>query len=188
MPTEIDLPHDWAPRPYQRRLWSYLEKGGKRAVVAAHRRWGKDDVAMHFTATAAHKRKGTYWHMLPEAAQARKAVWEAINPHTGLRRIDEAFPRELREVTRENEMFIQAQVPPGRHRDSGVVGDVGDSPFPFGQIQFSNIESSHHGSIEAALPLLPEQRPSLVLAVLSDILGQFLGEALVGYGAGVADG
>lgn len=52
-------------------------------------------------------RVGTYWHMLPEASQARKAVWDAINPHTGLRRIDEAFPLALREKTRENEMYIK---------------------------------------------------------------------------------
>lgn len=45
--------------------------------------------------------------MLPEAAQARKAIWEAVNPHTGKRRIDEAFPRELRTTTRENEMLIK---------------------------------------------------------------------------------
>jgi phage terminase large subunit len=72
-----------------------------------HRRAGKDDVALHWAAVAAHLRAGTYWHMLPEASQARKAVWEAVNPHTGKRRIDEAFPDELREATRENEMFIR---------------------------------------------------------------------------------
>jgi len=67
----------------------------------------KDDVLLHWTAVAAHRRVGTYWHLLPEAAQARKAIWESVNPHTGKRRIDEAFPPELREVTRENEMFIR---------------------------------------------------------------------------------
>jgi len=45
--------------------------------------------------------------MLPEAAQARKAIWNAVNPHTGKRRIDEAFPQELRKSTRENEMQIE---------------------------------------------------------------------------------
>ena len=45
--------------------------------------------------------------MLPQASQARKAIWEAINPHTGKRRIDEAFPPELRAGTRENEMFLR---------------------------------------------------------------------------------
>lgn len=62
---------------------------------------------MHYAATALMQRVGTYWHMLPEAAQARKAIWDAVDPYTGLRRIDTAFPKQLREVTRENEMFIR---------------------------------------------------------------------------------
>lgn len=45
--------------------------------------------------------------MLPEAAQARKAIWNAVNPHTGKRRIDEAFPPELRASHNDNEMFIR---------------------------------------------------------------------------------
>jgi phage terminase large subunit len=76
-------------------------------VIVAHRRWGKDEIALHRTAVAAHERVGTYWHMLPEAAQARKAIWNAINPHTGMRRIDEAFPQELRASQNDNEMFIR---------------------------------------------------------------------------------
>jgi phage terminase large subunit len=61
----------------------YLQNGGLRADVAAHRRWGKDDIALNWTARACHQRIGTYWHLLPEASQARKAIWDAINPHTG---------------------------------------------------------------------------------------------------------
>lgn len=45
--------------------------------------------------------------MLPEAAQARKAIWLAVNPKTGKRRIDEAFPKELREATNDQEMLIR---------------------------------------------------------------------------------
>jgi phage terminase large subunit len=104
----VDLPNGWDPRAYQLPLWLYLERGGTRADVAAHRRWGKDDVALHWTAVSAVTgRVGTYWHMLPEYSQARKAIWNAINPHTGLRRIDEAFPPEVRDLTREDEMFIR---------------------------------------------------------------------------------
>lgn len=87
-------------------LWSYLERGGKHAVEVAHRRWGKDDVALHRTACAAMERVGNYWHMLPQYSQARKAIWEAVNPRTGMRRIDEAFPQELRVTTRNQEMMI----------------------------------------------------------------------------------
>lgn len=105
--TEIVLPHSWAPREYQRSLWSYMHGGGKRASVIWPRRHGKDDVALHFTACAAHERTGVYWHLLPQQNQARKAIWDAVNPHTGRRRIDDAFPRELRETTREQDMMIR---------------------------------------------------------------------------------
>ena len=105
---EIVLPAGgWSPRAYQRDLWGYLERGGKRAVAVWHRRAGKDDVALHWAAVSAMERVGTYWHMLPEASQARKAIWEAVDPHTQRRRIDTAFPHALRETTREQEMFIR---------------------------------------------------------------------------------
>jgi phage terminase large subunit len=105
--TEITLPHNWTPRPYQRKLWDYLERGGKRAIAVWHRRAGKDDVALHWAAVAAMERPATYWHMLPEYSQARKAIWTGVNPVTGKRRIDEAFPHEIRENTNEQEMFIR---------------------------------------------------------------------------------
>lgn len=102
----VRLPHNWQPRPYQVPLWQYLSRGGRRAVARWHRRSGKDDVFLHHTATSAHERIGNYWYLLPEYAQARKSMWEAVNPHSGKRRIDEAFPHEIRAATRENEMMI----------------------------------------------------------------------------------
>ena len=104
---KVRVPNNWKPRDDQMKLWAYLESGGLRAVEVAHRRWGKDDVSLHFTATQVMKRPGTYWHMLPEYGQARKVVWNAINPHTGKRRIDEAFPVEIRTKTREQDMSIE---------------------------------------------------------------------------------
>lgn len=106
-PSRITLPNGWTPRPRQMALWNYLRGGGKRAAVCWHRRFGKDDVSLHYTAIAAHERVGTYWHCLPEQAQARKAIWTQVNPHTGKRRIDEAFPVELRKRTNDQEMFIE---------------------------------------------------------------------------------
>jgi phage terminase large subunit len=104
---EVNLPNNWKPRPDQMPLWNYLQGDGTRAVEVAHRRWGKDDVALHYTATAGFKRVGNYWHMLPQYNQCRKAIWEAVNPRTGKRRIDEAFPKEIRKKTRETDMFIE---------------------------------------------------------------------------------
>jgi hypothetical protein len=95
------------PRIYQMPLWTALEHGTLRLLEVAHRRWGKDEIALNWAAVAAHRRVGSYWHMLPEYAQAKKAIWSAVNPHTGMRRIDEAFPRALRASTNETEMFIR---------------------------------------------------------------------------------
>lgn len=105
--TLSHLPHEWKPREYQFPLWDYLNEGGKRACLIWHRRSGKDDVALNWAAIAAHQRVGEYWHMLPEASQGRKVVWDAVSPHTGKRRIDQAFPRHLRDKTRDNEMVIK---------------------------------------------------------------------------------
>lgn len=103
----VTAPKGWRPRAYQLGLWKYLQDGGIRADVAAHRRWGKDEVAMHWTAQQMAQKPGVYWHLLPEASQGRRAVWEAVNPHTGKRRIDEAFRRALRTSTRNDEMAIE---------------------------------------------------------------------------------
>jgi hypothetical protein len=95
-------------RWYQRPLHEYLiNTPSARAIEIAHRRWGKDEVVLSAECELAHKRIGTYWHCLPEYAQARKALWTAVNAHTGKRRIDEAFPHALRETTNEQEMFIR---------------------------------------------------------------------------------
>jgi phage terminase large subunit len=45
--------------------------------------------------------------MLPQANQARKAIWTAVDSHTGIKRIDWAFPQELREATNDQEMLIR---------------------------------------------------------------------------------
>lgn len=97
----------WTPRQYQDGLWNYLQSGGKRGVAVWHRRSGKDDVALNWTAECTQRRVAEYWHMLPEAAQGRKVIWNAVNPHTGRRRIDQAFPPELRAKTRDDDMVIQ---------------------------------------------------------------------------------
>lgn len=83
-----------------------MQNGGKHAEIVWHRRSGKDELGLHWTAVAAFQRVAQYWYMLPEYSQARKAIWDAINPHTGKKRIDEAFPVELRQTTRNDEMKI----------------------------------------------------------------------------------
>lgn len=104
--TYITLPHNWTPRAYQLPFFRYFARGGKRAVLVWSRRLGKDDACLHLTAMQAMHVPGTYWMMLPEYGQARKAIWDAVNKHTGKRRIDEAFPAEIRARTNDSEMKI----------------------------------------------------------------------------------
>ena len=96
----------WRPRAHQEALWAYLERGGRRAIEIWHRRSGKDEIGLAWTAVAAHQEIGNYWHMLPEAAQARKAIWEAVD-HRNRKRIDVAFPQAIRANTRNSDMYIE---------------------------------------------------------------------------------
>lgn len=103
---QITIPHNWSPRPYQLPLLRALDGGKKRAVAVWHRRAGKDQASINHTARMALQTKGVYWHMLPTAAQARKAVWDGIDKD-GRRIIDQAFPPEIRVATRSNDMQIE---------------------------------------------------------------------------------
>lgn len=91
----IKLPHNFEYRDYQLPLRNYMMSGGKRACAVWHRRAGKDTVALRVGLELAVQRSGNYWHMLPNAAQARKAIWHGINPHSGRKILEEVFPREL---------------------------------------------------------------------------------------------
>lgn len=95
-------------RWYQRPLHEHmLNAPAARAIEIAHRRWGKDEMALNVTCELAHRRIGSYWHCLPEYGQARKALWTAVNAHTGKRRLFEAFPPEIIESMNDNEMFVR---------------------------------------------------------------------------------
>lgn len=89
------------------KAWQALENGVRRAVLVWHRRSGKDDLGLHFTATQVVQYPANYWYLLPQANQARKAIWTAVDSHTGIKRIDWAFPKELRENTNDQEMLIR---------------------------------------------------------------------------------
>lgn len=103
---DIVIPNAWEPRPHQVPAWQYMADGGRRMVLVWHRRAGKDSTAVNLTAASMMARVGTYWHMLPEARQGRKVIWDAIDK-SGRRVIDQAFPEPLRAAVRQDEMQIQ---------------------------------------------------------------------------------
>lgn len=104
----ITIPHNWAARPHQKKfMYSMLVDGIKRAVCIWHRRAGKDSASINLTAIETQRHVATYWHMLPTAIQARHVVWDAIDPATGIRIIDQAFPKEIRKSINHTEMKIE---------------------------------------------------------------------------------
>ncbi len=63
-------------------------------------------MVLNYTATKVMQRVGSYWHLLPLQAQARKALWNGIDGQ-GRRIIDQVFPKEIRKRTLDNEMMIE---------------------------------------------------------------------------------
>jgi hypothetical protein len=167
MARTISMPHNWKPRADQWDLWNFLDTGlmnnvrGMRAVEVAHRRFGKDAIALRFISKAAFRVIGTYWYMLPEYSQARKTVWDAINPHTGRNIMTEAFPYAIREDTRQNDMFIRLLGPEGAGSGSTVqlVGSdnynsiVGSPPIGIVNNEYSIANPRAWGYLE---PILEE--------------------------------
>lgn len=96
----------WSPRPYQLGLVKYMtqKKRGLRAVVAWHRRAGKDLTCVNVMAVKALQRVGTYWYVLPYGNQARRIVWNGMTGE-GKKFID-YFPKEIIEKKSEQEMRL----------------------------------------------------------------------------------
>jgi len=105
---KLDYPPKWKRRFYQEPVWDYLSAGGRHVELIWHRRAGKDEVALYHTACEMLETPANYWHMLPKGNQVRKAIWEAVNPRTGVRRVDEVFIPELFEK-RDTDMLVKCK-------------------------------------------------------------------------------
>ena len=102
------IPHDWRPRPHQLSLFDQFGHGKRyrRGCAVWHRRAGKDSCALNLTARDMFRRVGSYWHLFPEQAQARRAVWNGIDGQ-GRRIIDQVLPPQVRARTSGQEMLIE---------------------------------------------------------------------------------
>lgn len=98
------LPYKYWPRKAQIPIWTYFEKGGKRAIAVCHRRFGKDLLGINLIGVKGQQRVGLYFHMFPTYAQGRKVAWEGFRKD-GQRFIN-SFPKELVKATNNNEMRV----------------------------------------------------------------------------------
>lgn len=100
--------HKFGVRWYQQDFHKALvNRTHDRLIAIWHRRAGKDEVVLNAMRTLALKDPGTYWHCFPEQKQARKAIWNGVNGHTGKRRILEAFPESIIKRMQDDDMFIE---------------------------------------------------------------------------------
>ena len=94
-------------RPYQKTPREKFLEGLRRQMLVWHRRAGKDIDSLDFAAEQAEQKVGTYWHLMPTAVQAKRALWNGIDAKTGERFIDRAFPPQNRVSTRAQDMQIE---------------------------------------------------------------------------------
>lgn len=100
--------HQFRVRHYQRAFHEALvRRTHDRLIAIWHRRAGKDEIVLNAMRELAWKDPGTYWHCFPEQKQARKAIWNGVNGHTGKRRILEAFPEPIIKRMQDDDMFIE---------------------------------------------------------------------------------
>lgn len=106
-PAETPAPRVWRPRPYQLEPMNAIRQGIRRVLAIWHRRGGKDRTTLQLEADEMREHVGNYWHLYPKLTQAKKAIWNGVDPATGQRFIDELFPLEHRDYTNEQDMFIR---------------------------------------------------------------------------------
>ena len=89
------------------------------------------------------------------ANQVRKAIWEAVNPHTGKRRIFEAFPREVFEP-RETDMLIKCRANDSTWQCLGsdnYEGGIGSPPVGITYSEWAQANPSARGYLR---PIIAE--------------------------------
>lgn len=112
----INLPYKFKPRDYQLPLFEHLvpelfknkdiKEAVRNAVLVWHRRAGKDKCSINvMVCRAMIDVPGYYLYMAPEAAQARKILWEGIGSD-GMKFIDH-IPKELVKSIRNQDMRIE---------------------------------------------------------------------------------
>jgi len=102
--VNIEFRVRWYQQAFHRAL---VNRTHDRLMAVWHRRAGKDEIVLNAFRELAWKDPGTYWHCFPEQKQARKAIWNGVNGHTGKRRILEAFPTQIIKRMQDDDMFIE---------------------------------------------------------------------------------
>lgn len=103
----ITLPHNFTPRAYQLNVWNaFLRDGVKRGLCVWPRKTGKDCTDLNIMIIKAFQRVSNYFYYFPTGVQARKSVWEQVDPITGFRLLDH-IPQSLRKSVDKGDMKVE---------------------------------------------------------------------------------
>lgn len=151
---KVKIPYQHEPRDYQVPLWRARDEGFNRFITVWNRRAGKDRSGWNFMIREAIKKKAVYYYCLPSYAQARKAIWDAIDSRTGLKFTDH-IPPELIAKKKEDEMKVEL-------RNGSIIQLVGSDKYnalmgtpPYG-IVFSEFSLSNPAAWDFFRPILAE--------------------------------
>lgn len=81
----------WPLRGYQQNVQDAFDAGKDRFCLNWHRRAGKDIFGISFAANQMRHRVGNYVHFFPKQVQAKRAIWNGVDPRRGARFVDIAF-------------------------------------------------------------------------------------------------
>jgi hypothetical protein len=81
----------WPLRPYQQDAYDKFREGHRRQILIWHRRAGKDMYGMSLARQEIREHPGNYIHCFPKHTQARRALWQGVDPRRGERFIEAAF-------------------------------------------------------------------------------------------------
>lgn len=76
---KISIPFEFRPRPYQVDLFKAMDSGYKRAITVWHRRCGKDKSMFNLLVKKSLERRGVYYYLFPEFAQAKRVIWDGVD-------------------------------------------------------------------------------------------------------------
>ena len=153
--AEIELPHRYTRRAYQRAFWTEMEHGRRYAVLVWHRRAGKDTTAFNWLITASQQRVGNYYYVFPTMALGRKLIWEGMN-EVGMAFLDHIPPALIKD---RNETDMRVEF----HNRSAfqIVGsdrfDTMRGPNPVG-VLLSEYSEQNPGAWQVLAPIIRQNK------------------------------
>jgi phage terminase large subunit len=106
---DVEIPHLYSPRSYQKPVMAFMDQGGKRAITVWHRRSGKDKTWLNqiIKRMVLAPFCGTYLHVFPKLTQGRRDLWDAkSSPEAGGLPFRAHFHPQLVMESSETEMQI----------------------------------------------------------------------------------